>query len=416
MSSIFKDPIVVLGTGRSGTSVVAGMLYNLGVDMGDEFEKADNNNITGTYEDSQFTQLIRSYVYPRLAGNQGLSYEKFRHAMSVLIRMRGAQGKDWGWKIPVTSNVVDVVLDIVPEAKFIWCKRDFDESVKSCERAYGWSKDRAEEFLRPRQQMLEKHLSDNNNTLEIGFDEILETPEAVVDQLVAFAKPNATHEEIESAEKLVFDKSETENAKVWVICPSKKLNIHASAHRMLSKMEHDDRYDVTMEIFSANPISNSRNQIAKKAVEDNFDFVVMLDDDVGPTKNPLDLIKMNKDVVGLPTPIWQNNKLMMNAVIKGGSDYWPVPGSLQQQVPVEVDAVGTGCIIIKTEVLRALTNPFETIFDEDGIKVRGEDFAFCTKAKEAGFEIWTHFGYPCEHWCQVNLLKLLREFKKFEGK
>ncbi len=48
--------ILVLGTGRSGTSEVARILDELGIDMG-ESERKDEHNPDGYFEDNSFVKL-----------------------------------------------------------------------------------------------------------------------------------------------------------------------------------------------------------------------------------------------------------------------------------------------------------------------------------------------------------------------
>jgi hypothetical protein len=54
----------------------------------------------------------------------------------------------------------------------------------------------------------------------------------------------------------------------------------------------------------------------------------------------------------------------------------------------EVEAVGTGAILIRREVFEALESPwFEVGFDANGRNI-SEDIIFCQRAREAGYDIW----------------------------
>ena len=81
--------ILVLGTGRSGTSAVGGMLYKLGVWMGDSFVGRDQTNPHGTFEDAELFYITRQMrsgiVLPEAYGTQ--------------IARRN-QRLLWGWKDP----------------------------------------------------------------------------------------------------------------------------------------------------------------------------------------------------------------------------------------------------------------------------------------------------------------------------
>ena len=69
----------------------------------------------------------------------------------------------------------------------------------------------------------------------------------------------------------------------------------------------------------------------------------------------------------------------------------------------ECDATGTGCIIIKREVIEKVKKPFENIYDKDGIKTLGLDLSFCQKAKELGYRVWVHLDYVASHFYTYDL-------------
>ena len=64
----------------------------------------------------------------------------------------------------------------------------------------------------------------------------------------------------------------------------------------------------------------------------------------------------------------------------------------------EVDAIGTGCMLIKRKVLEALEAPFTRIWNKDGTMDTGVDFHFCEQAKAKGFKVWAHYDYLCNHF------------------
>ena len=47
--------------------------------------------------------------------------------------------------------------------------------------------------------------------------------------------------------------------------------------------------------------------------------------------------------------------------------------------------------------------PFQTIYDEEGVRQAGADLIFCERATAAGFEVWAHYDYKCDHHKEVNL-------------
>ena len=52
-----KEIILVTGLGRSGTSLLSGMLHKYGLFMGDNLFYADEGNPNGYYEDQNFIYI-----------------------------------------------------------------------------------------------------------------------------------------------------------------------------------------------------------------------------------------------------------------------------------------------------------------------------------------------------------------------
>jgi len=150
-------------------------------------------------------------------------------------------------------------------------------------------------------------------------------------------------------------------------------------------------------------------------LDDGYDYWLSMDDDNPPTNNPLDLVPMDLDYVGFPTPVWHSeikgdrpyyfNALMWEEKEEGWKPYEKNTRGLQ-----EVDAVGTGCFLVSRRVIEAIKFPFARQYDEDGLVTHGHDYLFCHKVKEHGFKVWTHFGYICQHFNELELLETIESF------
>ena len=52
-------------------------------------------------------------------------------------------------------------------------------------------------------------------------------------------------------------------------------------------------------------------------------------------------------------------------------------------------AIGLGCMLVKREVFETLEKPyFKISWDDQHDSLMGEDIYFCTRANEAGYEVW----------------------------
>ena len=83
---------------------------------------------------------------------------------------------------------------------------------------------------------------------------------------------------------------------------------------------------------------------------------------------------------------------------------------------VEVDATGTGCLMIKTDVLRHIPKPwFEFVEKPDGGHI-GEDISFCNKAREAGYSIYVDCDVTIGHLALIQVGDTLHQiWKKSRG-
>lgn len=181
----------------------------------------------------------------------------------------------------------------------------------------------------------------------------------------------------------------------------------------------DDRYDITLDYPTAIPYENNLNQIARRVIEEGFSYWLQIDSDNEPTKNPLDLIEYDKDLMILPYLQWYNTAVdgdyplfivAMDDVGEGFKEHKNTTG-LQQ-----IDAGGSGCMIVSRRVLEAIDIPFERTFDKYGRVEIGVDFNFCRKVRKKGFEIWCHYDYPVKHYKTIELMEMQRAFETYYAK
>jgi hypothetical protein len=145
------------------------------------------------------------------------------------------------------------------------------------------------------------------------------------------------------------------------------------------------------------------------------DYWLSIDADNPPMNNPLNLVELDLDLVGFPTPVWHSEvpgdrPFYYNALDAVGDEgYRPHEDCDGLQ---EVDAIGSGCFLVSRRVMWALRyqQPFMRVWGEDGIVQVGGDYSFCRKVKEAGFRIWAHFDYLCMHFNELELNEVIRAF------
>lgn len=151
-------------------------------------------------------------------------------------------------------------------------------------------------------------------------------------------------------------------------------------------------------------IYTSRNELARRAVEDEADYVFWLDSDMVFEPDALQKlmkhIEAGKDMVtGLyfrrvpPFSPVLFRHLDINEERAIWSEFETIPDEL-----FKVEGCGFGCVLMRTEIFMDVASRFGDMFGPlNGV---GEDLSFCWRAKQCGFEIWCdpsvemgHVGY-----------------------
>lgn len=172
-----------------------------------------------------------------------------------------------------------------------------------------------------------------------------------------------------------------------------------------------------------NPYENNLNHIVLDFIAGDFDFWINIDNDNPPLRNPLELIDYDKDIIGLPTPVWHFKDLKGERPIYwNGYDYVPDKNAYREHEPKtglqKVDATGTGCFVIAKRVFqhpKMQEGPFLRTYNNNGTVERGNDISFCEKARSLGFEIYCHYDYACMHFCELELNEVVRAIKNLSG-
>lgn len=144
-------------------------------------------------------------------------------------------------------------------------------------------------------------------------------------------------------------------------------------------------------------IAQNRNEIVKKALEENADYVLFIDSDMTFNDDFLiDLLKHDRDIVsalcvGRVAPYRPVAK-----VLKEDGRYFPREGLHEGRFFADLDAVGAAFLLVKVDVFRKMEPPW---FAMPPYKtgIMGEDVYFCRKAKEMGYDICLDSALHCGH-------------------
>lgn len=130
---------------------------------------------------------------------------------------------------------------------------------------------------------------------------------------------------------------------------------------------------------------SQREKLAQQALAIKADYALWLDSDMMfPSTTALRLMAHDVDIV---CSNYMKRSVPLQTVAypeRGNWENWlPLEGDQELQ---EVEGVGMGCMMMKTEVLKKITPPYFAFEYKDG-DWHGEDFFFQSKLRKAGYKI-----------------------------
>jgi hypothetical protein len=192
-----------------------------------------------------------------------------------------------------------------------------------------------------------------------------------------------------------------ERQKVMIAIPTAN-SIHHSVVGVLCQILLQGKHDIITYISAMRGIGEHRNVIVEEFLKTDAQWLLMIDSDNPPPKNVLDLMEEDKDVIGCPTPINLNWMQGIN------NFYWNVfddakPRKEEGEGLEKVDAIGTGCILIRRSVLEKIKTPFTTVRDKTDKRIVGTDLAFCERCAGENIDVYAHWFFTCKHYKEMEL-------------
>lgn len=199
---------IVLGVSRCGSSLVAHILHTLGVYMGPTFIEADEYNKRGYWEDSTIMNIQERML--NSVGRNWWNPPRSEHEIcsisdSFLVqldsvfkkRMEQAQANGqgwWGWKDPRTHWLLPLYKDFLINPHFIFVHRNILSIAKSVyhrDKSIIKTFDSAMDLVMNHYAMLGGAF-DYTPHLHIGYEETLDAPDGVVNNIDRFLCMNSS--------------------------------------------------------------------------------------------------------------------------------------------------------------------------------------------------------------------------------
>jgi len=188
--------VVVAGSGRSGTSCIAGILLKLGVPMGKRFRHANANNESGYWEDFAFRKFLR-----RTFG-QGDVANNTPEDRTAWLRQYAESRREAaivGIKYPAACFILPEMAAVWPNLKVIATNRSEEDVKASLRRAHWWNNRRCAPSAYP--QRRDAAIAEHGiPALQLDFkNEVVRNPAAAVDAIIAFLGIEPTPSQREAA-------------------------------------------------------------------------------------------------------------------------------------------------------------------------------------------------------------------------
>ena len=196
--------------------------------------------------------------------------------------------------------------------------------------------------------------------------------------------------------------------------------VHAQFWMSFACMDKPSEYLLLVPEFPHGPwstnIADARNSLIGQALDCGVSKLLMVDtDQTYPSDTITKLLSHDVDICGVRvhsrwepySPIFYRGTIGAYKFISNDEMY---SGDL-----IEIDATGTGCLMINMEIFDELEYPW---FQFTMVRDRpvGEDIYFCHKAREAGFKIFVDSSIGVGHLATIEIDEALHKlYQKIHG-
>jgi len=166
------------------------------------------------------------------------------------------------------------------------------------------------------------------------------------------------------------------------------------------KMKTPNGVETTIEYIASYGVAPARNKAANMAVDGGYDYILFIDSDhIVPVDALEKLLSHDVDIVGGWYYGALNEQKTNIAFYHTDRMYYePIIIDNLPQGLVKVDAMGFGCILIKTAVLRMMRYPYFQYVEYDNRAVLSEDLFFCNVARRVhGISMFCDTSLKVEH-------------------
>jgi GT2 family glycosyltransferase len=164
-------------------------------------------------------------------------------------------------------------------------------------------------------------------------------------------------------------------------------------------------------------IAYIRNDLKRQSDRDGITHLIMMDtDQLYPRDTITKLLrhaKSGKEIV--VAPVHRRYNPFELILMRGMPDHYQYISDEEKYSGnlIEIDAAGTGCMMIDLEALKDIPDPwFDLDVKAPSGKPIGEDIGFCWKARQAGHRIWADTSIEIDHIARIRINRAFYEIGK----
>jgi len=184
------------------------------------------------------------------------------------------------------------------------------------------------------------------------------------------------------------------NKKILIAIPTAK-NIEVATFKSIYDLIVPEGYEVDFQYFYGYNVDQVRNLIADWTVR-SYDYLFSVDHDIAFAPDTLvKLLAHDKPIV---TGVYRQRKEEQILEVYDHLHHNIPWAALKQWSFVEICGCGLGCVLIKSEVFKAVGYP-QFVYHSalDHTNTVSEDLDFCMKARKLGYGIWCDVTIVCDH-------------------
>jgi len=196
--------------------------------------------------------------------------------------------------------------------------------------------------------------------------------------------------------------------------------------RLLQALLHESRRVTLSFLEGYRPVSYARNHAVNQFLRSEAEWLIMIDHDTVPPPHFLGIVPMmernGKFIAELPYPLMPGlNQVYPRPFFSVG--WFEASGRLRAATDLPAgwstgyDWLGAGALVVHRSVFEKVPRPyFKMASNEPGVREAdteglpdsaAEDLYFTRKAKLAGFKLWTHSEFVCDHYKTIPLLSVM---------